>query len=162
MVKDSNRHLLRDGSTRWSRGEVTQSCSTLCDPMDYSLPGSSIQGIFQARILEWAATSFSRGFSWPRDGTQVSHTVGRHFTIWATREAWNSCQNYRGKTIQILCLPRYRYTHTRALISFLSFARFAYYSFHHQYLLFFICQYYISEKEIDNKSINIYMSSDKR
>ena len=39
----------------------------LCDPMDYSLSGSSIRGIFQARVLEWAAISFSRGSSQPRD-----------------------------------------------------------------------------------------------
>ena len=39
---------------------VTQSCLTLCDPMDYSLPGSSAHGILQARILEWVAISFSR------------------------------------------------------------------------------------------------------
>ena len=40
--------------------EVIQSCPTLCDPMDCSLPGSSIHGIFQARVLEWVAISFSR------------------------------------------------------------------------------------------------------
>ena len=51
---------------------VTQSCLTLCDPMDYSSPGSSVHGISQARILEWVAISFSRGSSWPRDGTQSS------------------------------------------------------------------------------------------
>ena len=44
-------------------------------------------GILQARILEWAAMSSSRGSSQPRDQTQVSHTSGRFFTIWATREA---------------------------------------------------------------------------
>ena len=54
----------------------------LCNPM-----GSSIHGIFQARVLEWVATSFSRGSSWPRDRTWVSCIAGRHFTIWATREA---------------------------------------------------------------------------
>ena len=42
---------------------VTQLCPTLCDPMDYSPSGSSIHGIFQARILEWVAISFSRGSS---------------------------------------------------------------------------------------------------
>ena len=47
--------------------EVTQSCLTLRDPVDYSLPVSSIHGILQARILEWAAISFSRGSSQPRD-----------------------------------------------------------------------------------------------
>ena len=68
-------------------GEVAQSCPTLCDPMDCSLPGSSIQGILQARILEWVAISFSRGSSQPRDQTQVSCIGGRRFNLWATREA---------------------------------------------------------------------------
>ena len=54
--------------------------------MDCSLPGSSVHGIFQARILDWVAISFSRGSSQPRDGTWVSRTIGRCFTVWATRE----------------------------------------------------------------------------
>ena len=41
------------------KSEVAQSCPTLCDPMDYSLPGSSVHGIFQARVLEWGAIAFS-------------------------------------------------------------------------------------------------------
>ena len=57
---------------------------TLCDPMDYSPPGSSVHGILQARILEWVAISFSRGSSWPRDQTQVSCIAGRCFNLWAT------------------------------------------------------------------------------
>ena len=61
--------------------EVAQSWPTLCDPMDCSLPGASVHGIFQARILEWVAISFSRGSSQPRDQTQVSHIVGRLFNI---------------------------------------------------------------------------------
>ena len=69
-----------------SESEVPQSCPTLCDPMDSSLQGSSILGIFQARILEWVAISFSRRPSRPRDWTWVSHIVGRCFTIRATRE----------------------------------------------------------------------------
>ena len=48
-------------------GEVAQSCLTLCDPMDCSLPGFSVHGILQARILEWVTISFSRGSSQPRD-----------------------------------------------------------------------------------------------
>ena len=64
--------------------EVTQSCPTLCDPMDCSLPGSSLHGILQARVLEWVATSFSRGSSQPRDRTQISHIPGRCFNLWAT------------------------------------------------------------------------------
>ena len=63
-----------------SQSQVAQSCPTLCDPMDCSLPGSSIHGIFQAGILEWIAISFSRRSSWPRDWTRVSHIVGRRFT----------------------------------------------------------------------------------
>ena len=61
--------------------EVTQLCLTLCDPMDCSLLGSSIYGIFQAWVLEWGAISFSRGSSQPRDRTRVSHIAGRHFTL---------------------------------------------------------------------------------
>ena len=58
--------------------------------MDCNLPGSSIHGILQARILEWVAISFSRGSSWPRDWTQVSCIAGRCFNLWATREAQNN------------------------------------------------------------------------
>ena len=75
-----------------SESEVTQLCPTLWDPMDCSLPGSSLHGILQARVLEWVAISFSRGSSWPRDWIHVSHIPGRHFNLWATREApdwWN-------------------------------------------------------------------------
>ena len=59
----------------------------LCDPMDCSPPGSSVHGILQARILEWAAILFSRGSSQPRDQTWVSSIAGRFFTIWATWDA---------------------------------------------------------------------------
>ena len=55
--------------------------------MGCSLPGSSVLGILQERILEWVPTSFSRGFSWPRNQTWVSCIAGRFFTNWATREA---------------------------------------------------------------------------
>ena len=65
---------------------LTQSCLTLWDPMDCSLPASSVHGILQARILEWVAMSFSRGSSWLRDQTWVSCIAGRFFTIWATKE----------------------------------------------------------------------------
>ena len=54
-------------------------CQTLCDSMDCSLPGSSVHGILQARILEWVAMPSSRGSSQPRDGTQVSCITGRFF-----------------------------------------------------------------------------------
>ena len=57
-----------------------QSCLTVCDPMDYSPPGSSVLGISQARTLEWLDISFSKGSSQPRDQTQVSCIAGRFFT----------------------------------------------------------------------------------
>ena len=61
--------------------KVTQSYLTLCDPMDCSLPGSSVHGILQARILEWVAIPFCRESSQPRAQTQVSHIAGGFFTI---------------------------------------------------------------------------------
>ena len=73
-----------------SRGEgegYPLQCSGLESSMDCSLPGFSIHGIFQARVLEWVAISFSRGSSQPRNQTWVSCIAGRHFTLWATREA---------------------------------------------------------------------------
>ena len=71
--------------------EVTQLCLTLCNPMDCSLPSSSVHGFFfQARVLEWVTISFSRWSSWPRDRTWVSCTAGRCFAIWAIREAYRN------------------------------------------------------------------------
>ena len=70
---------------------MAQSCLTLCDPTDGRLPGSSVHGILQAKILKWVAISFSRESSQPRDQTLVSCFAshfscigGRFFTIWAT------------------------------------------------------------------------------
>ena len=60
---------------------ITESCSTLCEPMDCSLPGSTTHGIFQARILEWVAIFFSRGSSQSRDWTQVSCTAGTLYPL---------------------------------------------------------------------------------
>ena len=59
---------------------VCQLCPTLCDPTDYSPPGSFVHGILQARILEWVAVPSSRASSRPGDGTQVC-TAGRFFTV---------------------------------------------------------------------------------
>ena len=75
-----------------SKSEVTQLSPTLWDPTDCSSPGFSVHGIFQARVLEWVAFTFSRGSSLPRDQTRVSCIIGRRFTVWATREvfAWLS------------------------------------------------------------------------
>ena len=58
-----------------------ESLSRVHDPTDCSLPGSSVHVIFQARILEWVAISFSRGSSPPKDRTQISRIAGRRFTI---------------------------------------------------------------------------------
>ena len=69
---------------------VAKLCLTLCDPMDYSPPGSSAHGLFQARVLQWAAISSSRGSSQPRDWTHVSCiscTVRQILDHWATWEA---------------------------------------------------------------------------
>ena len=66
---------------------AAQSCPTVCNPMDYSPPGSSVHGILQARIPEWVAMPSSRGSSQPRDWIQVSSIGGRFFILWATREA---------------------------------------------------------------------------
>ena len=60
---------------------VTQSCPTLCDPMDCSLTGSSVPGVLQARILDWVAMPFSTGSSWPRHQTRVSWIASRFFTM---------------------------------------------------------------------------------
>ena len=68
--------------------EVAQLCPTLCDPVDCSPPGSSIHGIFQARVLGWVAISFSRGSSWPRARTCVSCLAGGFFT---TEPPGNPC-----------------------------------------------------------------------
>ena len=69
-----------------SVSSVTQSCPTLCDPTDCSLPTSSVHGISQARTLEWVVISVSRGSSQPRDQTQVS-CLGRQILYhWASRE----------------------------------------------------------------------------
>ena len=65
---------------------VAKSCMTLCDPMDYRLPDSSVHGISQAGTLEWVAVSFPRGSSWPRDQTRVSCIGKQILDCWATRE----------------------------------------------------------------------------
>ena len=75
--------------------------SDSCDPMDCSLPRSSIHGIFQARVLEWGAIAFSIGSSQPRDRTWVSHIVDRYFTIWATREVWVHYLSDFSKTVYL-------------------------------------------------------------
>ena len=70
-------HLLLQCRKVKSESEVPQSCPTFRDPMDCSPPGSSVHGIFQARVLEWVAISFSRGSSHPRDRTHISCLLNR-------------------------------------------------------------------------------------
>ena len=77
------REVMQEGK---KESEVAQLCLTFCDSVDCSLPGSSIHGIFQARVLEWVAVAFSRRSSRFRDWTRVSRIVGRRFTIRATRK----------------------------------------------------------------------------
>ena len=69
LVKPMVFPIVMYGCESWTikkaESEVAQSCPTFCDPMDCSLPGSSLHGILQARVLEWVAISISRGSSWP-------------------------------------------------------------------------------------------------
>ena len=79
---------------------VSQGCPPLWDPMDCSLPGSSVHGLLQVRILEWVAIPFSRGSSPPRARTQVAYTARRFFTTWTTRKALQtSCKRARAPSL---------------------------------------------------------------
>ena len=69
-----------------NESEVAQSCPTLCDPMDYSLPGSSIHWISQARILEQIVISFSRGSSRPGIKPMSPALAGESFTTESPRK----------------------------------------------------------------------------
>ena len=88
-MSDSTAHIMFESSTASVSSiyvfvcytKSLQSGPTLCDPMDCSLPGSSVHGILQARILEWVVIPFSRGSSQPRDRTLVSCIAGRFFTV---------------------------------------------------------------------------------
>ena len=88
---------------KWSHLVVSDSLW----PHGHNLLGSSVHGIFQARVLEWVAIFFSRGSSWPRDRTWVSCIAGRHFTIWATWEAppWLNLTRYCQITVQFMLVP---------------------------------------------------------
>ena len=75
---------------KWREVKVAQPCQNLCNPRDCVPPGSSVHGIFQARILDWVAISFFRGSSQSRDWSWVSCIGGRVSAIWVTGEAlWN-------------------------------------------------------------------------
>ena len=86
-------------SFSWCSLKIYEHPVTLCDPIGYSLSGSSAHGILQARILEWVAIPFSRGSSQPRDWNCVSRIAGRFFTLWATGEA--DTAYLQGKLIRI-------------------------------------------------------------
>ena len=103
-----------------SESEVAQSCPTLCDPMDCSRPGSSVHGIFQARILKWVAIPFSRESSQPRDQTQVSHIAGRFFTSWVTRETqeyWSEMPGWMKHKLESRLLGKISITSDMQMIS---------------------------------------------
>ena len=118
------------GEVKWN--EVTQSCpTTLCDPIDCSLPGFSIHWIFQARVLEWVAISFSRGSSRPSDGTQVSSIACGFLTSWATRKALEIQVLYQ----MTLCEVQSTVNMPITSMSFLNLSHFTFLGFS-----FFICQ----------------------
>ena len=108
--------LLQMGRDIWfplacseSESEVVQSCPSLCDPIDCSPSGSSVHGIFQARILEWVAMPSSRRSSHPRDWTQVSHNVGRCLTVWASREVLGMLWTYLYSVkFEVISLGKFR------------------------------------------------------
>ena len=90
-----SRHFSCVWKWKWSHSVVT-----LCDPMDCSLSGSSVHGIFQARVLEWIAVSFSR------NRIRVSHIAGRHYTVWAAR--WAQGKIVSWKSASFTLVPLYK------------------------------------------------------
>ena len=72
--------LLDSASSNESESEVAQSCPTLCEPMDCCLSGSSVHGIFQARVLEWIAISFPGGSDGKASACNAGDP-GRRFTV---------------------------------------------------------------------------------
>ena len=118
----SHNALCKSGWVHFSiESEAAQSCLTLCDPVDCGLPGFSIYGILQARILEWVTISFSRGSSRPRDRTQVSHIGGRCFNLWATNFSIDLGKLHFSKFTPVFwpkprhCCPAKHWCLTRAL-----------------------------------------------
>ena len=98
----------------WSRIDLwswllAKSCPTLWNPMDCSLPGSSVHGISQARVLEWVVISFSRGSSQPRDQTWVSCIAGGFFTDWATGKCLIDLCHYASSWRTTFLQSKYQY-----------------------------------------------------
>ena len=82
QVKKKKKEKNRPGKvTKEVKVLVTQSCPTLCNPLNYSPPGSSVHGTLQVRILEWVTIPFSRRSSQTRNQIWISYTAGRFFTI---------------------------------------------------------------------------------
>ena len=84
--------------------EVAQSCRTLSDPMDCSLPGSSVHGIFQARVLEWGAIAFSN------NGTLVSHKrnkTGSSVVMWMDLESIVQSEVSQKEKNKMSCINTY-------------------------------------------------------
>ena len=105
------------------KSEVAQSCLTLCDPRDCSLPGSSVHGIFQARVLEWVAISFSRGSSQPRDWALASHIAGKCF-IHKAQAFFFFFPLFPCRSVTVSCLTVTPWTAAlQASLSFLEFAQ---------------------------------------
>ena len=113
---------------------VTQSCPALCDLMDCILPGSSVPGILQARILVHVTMPSSSGSSQPRDQTQVSCIASRFFTVWVTMEAqfnlhffdfewcWTLCYKFKSHVYFFVHeLPHSYMPFAHALIDFFSY-----------------------------------------
>ena len=145
------------------RRKVAQSCTALFDPVDCTLPGSSIDGIFQARVLEWVAVSFCRGSSWPKDRTQVFCIAGRRFTRWATGETPSYIYVYIHIYIYMcVCVPLLIYLCEYTYVCFIPFSP--------PWLVrgremisekrtFFFSYSSVHEEEIDNRSIPIFSLS---
>ena len=79
---------------------VAELCLTLCNPVDCSLPVFSVHGTSQARILEWVATSSSKGYSQPKDWTHVSCIAGGLFT---TAPVWGCLHSSKRDTCSLTC-----------------------------------------------------------
>ena len=122
---------------------VTQLCPTLCKPMDYSPPGSSVHGIFQARILEWVAIFSFKGSSWTRDWpliSCISYIAGS--VHWAIREAHKclySLLNFQRCQIPLLLvlkqLKRITIAYTlRMFENYCIYSAFNYLDLHHPFI----------------------------
>ena len=119
---------------------VNESCLTLCNPINCSLPGSSIPGFLQARTLEWVAIPFPRGSFLPRDWTQVSCIAGR-----ATREA-----HLKYKPVKIILWwldIKFLLKRKKAQTKYLSVNKWKYYSQIHKQILYLEIYWRRDEKE---------------